>query len=260
MFMINRKLFHLFFVLIILFANIVEPFEKLNQTKMTMENYSTSDDEITTHLSLSYNLSYRTYFPENYDERNTKLPIVFFLHGVGERGENLDLVETHGIPKLIKNGKKFPFITVAPQCPFNQWWSRSEMIKSLINLVEKVVQKYDVDDSRVYITGLSMGGFGTIALANERPDLFAAALPVCGGADFSDYSNLKRLPIWFFHGSEDDEHPASYSEKIYNALKDQNKDVKLTIYDGVGHNSWDLTYDNQEIYDWLLSKENSGKK
>ena len=259
MFMINRKLFHLFFVLIILFANILEPFEKLNQTKMTMENYSTSDDEITTHLSLSYNLSYRTYFPENYDERNTKLPIVFFLHGVGERGENLDLVETHGIPKLIKNGKKFPFITVAPQCPFNQWWSRSEMIKSLINLVEKVVQKYDVDDSRVYITGLSMGGFGTIALANERPDLFAAALPVCGGADFSDYSNLKRLPIWFFHGSEDDEHPASYSEKIYNALKDQNKDVKLTIYDGVGHNSWDLTYDNQEIYDWLLSKENSGE-
>ena len=243
-----------------MFTNIVEPFEKLNQTKMTMENYSTSDDKITTHLSLSYNLPYRTYFPENYDERKTKFPIVFFLHGVGERGENLDLVETHGIPKLIKNGKKFPFITVAPQCPFNQWWSRSEMIKSLINLVEKVVQKYDVDDSRVYITGLSMGGFGTIALANERPDLFAAALPVCGGADFSDYSNLKSLPIWFFHGSEDDEHPASYSEKIYNALKDQNKDVKLTIYDGVGHNSWDLTYDNQEIYDWLLSKENSGKK
>ena len=147
MFMIDRKLFYLFFVLIILFTNIVKPFEKLNQTKMTMENYSTSDDEITTHLSLSYNLSYRTYFPENYDERKTKLPIVIFLHGVGERGENLELVETHVIPKLIKNGKNFPFITVAPQCPFNQWWSSSEMVKSLINLVGEVVQKYYADDS-----------------------------------------------------------------------------------------------------------------
>ena len=114
---------------------------------------------------------------------------------------------------------------------------------------------YNVDNRRVYVTGLSMGGYGTIALANERPDLFAAALPVCGGADFSDYSNLKGLPLWFFHGSDDDEHPASSSEKIYNALKDQNNDVKLTIYEGVGHNSWDITYDNKEIYDWLLSKE-----
>ena len=258
MFMIYRKLFHLFFVLIILFANIVEPFEKLNQTKMTMKNYSTSDDEITTHLSLSYNLSYRTYFPENYDERNTKLPIVFFLHGVGERGENLDLVETHGIPKLIKNGKKFPFITVVPQCPFNQWWSRSEMIKSLINLVEEVVQKYDVDDSRVYITGLSMGGFGTIALANERPDLFAAALAVCGGADFNNFNSLKNIPLWLLHGSDDDVHPASNSEKIYNELKDINPEVRLTIYDGVDHNSWDITYDNSDIYDWLLSKQKQG--
>jgi predicted peptidase len=184
---------------------------------------------------------------------------VLFLHGVGERGDDLDLVETHGLPKVIKSGERFPFITVAPQCPNQEWWSRAEMVKCLVYLVKKITKMYNVDSRRVYVTGLSMGGYGTIALANERADLFAAALPVCGGADFSDYSNLKSLPIWFFHGSEDDEHPASFSEKIYYALKDQNKDVKLTIYDGVGHNSWDLTYDNQEIYDWLLSKENSGE-
>ena len=208
---------------------------------------------------LPYKLSYKVYLPENYNDASTTFPLVLFLHGVGERGDDIDLVETHGLPKVMKNGKTFPFITIAPQCPNQEWWSRAEMVKCLVYLVKKIIKMYNVDNRRVYVTGLSMGGYGTIALANERPDLFAAALPVCGGADFSDYSNLKSLPIWFFHGSEDDEHPASYSEKIYNALKDQNKDVKLTIYDGVGHNSWDLTYDNQEIYDWLLSKKNSGE-
>jgi len=209
---------------------------------------------------LPYKLSYKVYLPENYNDAITAFPLVLFLHGVGERGDDLDLVETHGLPKVIKNGEKFPFITVAPQCPNLEWWSRPDMIKCLVYLLKRITKLYNVDNRRIYVTGLSMGGYGTIALANDRPDLFAAALAVCGGADFSDYSNLKGLPIWFFHGSEDDEHPASYSENIYNALKDQNTDVKLTIYDGVGHNSWDLTYDNQEIYDWLLSKENSGAK
>ena len=173
--------------------------------------------------------------------------------------KNLEDIKIHGIPRKVNEGSTFPFICIAPQCPEEGYWDRPEYVTSLINLLKEVEQKHRIDSDRIYGTGLSMGGYGTIALANERPDLFAAALPVCGGADFSDYSNLKSLPIWFFHGSEDDEHPASYSEKIYNALKDQNKDVKLTIYDGVGHNSWDLTYDNQEIYDWLLSKENSGE-
>ena len=204
---------------------------------------------------LPYKLSYKVYLPENYNDASTKFPLVLFLHGVGERGDDLDLVETHGLPKLIKNGERFPFITVAPQCPDKEWWSRAEMIKCLVQLVKKITKIYNVDDKKIYATGLSMGGYGTIALANERPDLFAAALPICGGADFSDYSNLKGLPLWFFHGSDDDEHPASFSEKIYNALKNQNNDVKLTIYEGVGHNSWDITYDNKEIYNWLLSKE-----
>ena len=155
--------------------------------------------------------------------------------------------------KLIKNNKKFPFITVAPQCPLFEWWSRPEMTNSLINLVEKVTRTYKVDKSRVYLTGMSMGGYGSIALANKRPDLFAAMISVCGGADFNNYENLKNLPIWLFHGSEDDVHPASRSEKIYNQLKDINPEIKLTIYDGIYHNSWDITYDNDNIYDWLLS-------
>ena len=117
----NRYLLPFVFCFTILFNNIVQPFENRNSPKINMKNYSTSDDKITTQLSLPYYLSYRSYFPENYEERKTKLPIVFFLHGVGERGEDLDLVEANGIPKLIKNGKNFPFITVAPQCPLFQW-------------------------------------------------------------------------------------------------------------------------------------------
>lgn len=132
------------------------------------------------------------------------------------------------------------------------------MVKSLINLVGEVVQKYDADDSKVYITGLSMGGFGTIALANERPDLFAAALAVYGGADFNNFNSLKNMPLWLLHVSDDEAYPASYSEKIYNKLKDINPEVKLTIYDGVDHNSWDITYDNSDIYKWLLSKQKQG--
>ena len=99
-----------------------------------------------------------------------------------------------------------------------------------------------------------MGGYGSIALANKRPDLFSAMISVCGGADFDNFENLRKLPIWLFHGSEDEVHPASTSEKIYNQLKDMNPKIKLTIYDGIGHNSWDVTYHNDDIYEWLLSK------
>ena len=212
------------------------------------------DDIIKTDVDLPYEISFRTYLPEGYKLGNANFPIVFFLHGVGERGNNLDLVETHGIPKLIKNNKRFPFITVAPQCPLFEWWSRPEMTNSLINLVEKVIQTYKADKSRIYLSGMSMGGYGSIALANKRPDLFAAMISVCGGADFDNFENLTKLPIWLFHGSEDDVHPASRSEKIYNQLKDINPDIKLTIYDGIDHNSWDITFDNDDIYDWLLSK------
>ncbi len=251
MFLINNKLLSLSFVLVLLFIKIVEPFENLKNTKMIMKNYSIFDDNLAALVSFPY----RIYLPKDYDGKGSKLPIVFFLHGVGERGDDLDLIEKHGIPKLIKNGKSFPFITVAPQCPPSQWWSEPKMIKSLISLVEEIFQKYDIDKSKVYITGLSMGGFGTIALANERPDFFAAALAVCGGADFNDFENLRDMPLWLLHGSDDDTHPASYSEKIYDHLKDENSEIKLTIYDGVDHNSWDITYDNPDIYDWLLSKQ-----
>ena len=212
------------------------------------------DDVVRTEVNLPYEISFRTYFPEGYELSDEKFPIVFFLHGVGERGNDLDLVETHGIPKLIKKNKKFPFITIAPQCPLFQWWSRPAMTISLINLVEQVTQTYKADKSRVYLTGLSMGGYGSIALANKRPDLFSAMISVCGGADFDNFENLKNLPAWFFHGLEDKVHPASRSEKIYNQLKDINPDIRLTIYDGIDHNSWDITYDNDDIYEWLLSK------
>ena len=98
-----------------------------------------------------------------------------------------------------------------------------------------------------------MGGYGSIALANKRPDLFAAMISVCGGADFDNFENLKKLPIWLFHGDLDQTHPVERSITIYDLLSPVNKNIKLTIYEGVGHNSWDETYANDEIYEWLLS-------
>lgn len=213
-------------------------------------------DSTESEISMVYKLKYNIYLPKDYREFDSEVPLVLFLHGVGERGDNIDHVETHGIPKLIASGKKFPFITVAPQCPMYEWWSRSEMVKSLVLLIEKLKNEYRIDYNRVYVTGLSMGGFGTIAIVNERPDLFAAAIAVCGGADFSNYNRLKEVPIWLFHGEKDDVHPVEYSQIIYDGLKNINSEVKLTVYDGIDHNSWDLTYDNEDIYKWLLAKTN----
>tara|TARA_Y100000588_G_C13774964_1_gene719839 strand:- start:346 stop:696 length:351 start_codon:yes stop_codon:yes gene_type:complete len=112
---------------------------------------------------------------------------------------------------------------------------------------------YKVNSKRVYATGLSMGGYGTLAIAKERPDLFAAILPVCGGMDTTNIYKLGNMPIWLFHGSEDSVVPVENSQKIYDLLKPKNPNIKITIYDGIGHNSWDITYNNKKIYKWLTS-------
>jgi len=204
--------------------------------------------DITVNVSLDYNI----YFPSDYNKSKDEYPLVIFLHGAGERGEDLNKVEIHGIPKLIKNGKEFPFITVAPQCPAFQWWPEPLYVKALISLTEDIIGKYNVDINRVYATGLSMGGYGTLAIGRERPDLFAALIPVCGGMDMEGMERLKNIPIWLFHGDKDKVVPVENSQMIYDTLKPMNPKMKLTIYKGVNHNSWGLTYENDDIYDWLL--------
>ena len=208
-----------------------------------------------TDVTIEVELNYLLYLPSDYSDSKKAYPLVLFLHGAGERGEDINLVEIHGIPKLINMGKELPFITIAPQCPFDRWWSDSIFVKALISLIEKTKAQYNVDDSRIYATGLSMGGYGTLAIAIERPDLFSGIIPICGGGDLKKIGRLKDMPVWFFHGDADTVVPVENSTKIYDILKPINDNVKITIYEDVGHDSWTQTYDNNDIYEWLLSQK-----
>jgi len=207
-----------------------------------------------TDVTIEVELNYLLYLPSDYSYSKKVYPLVLFLHGAGERGEDINFVEVHGIPKLIKMGKEFPFITIAPQCPFDRWWSDKVFVKALISLIEKTKTQYNVDDSRIYATGLSMGGYGTLAIAMERPDLFSGIIPICGGGDLNKIGRLEHMPIWLFHGDADTVVPVENSTKIYDVLKPINKNIKITIYEDVGHDSWTETYENNDLYEWLLNQ------
>lgn len=201
-------------------------------------------------------LNYLLELPEDYEENSyTAIPLLLFLHGMGERGNDLSMLNNNGIPKLISEGRKFPFITVMPQCPETSFWT--EESKSLKMLIDDLIENYNVDKNRIYITGLSMGGYGTYEMLSRYPDLFAAAIPICGGIG-SMYTRmnllqLKDIPLWIFHGKIDDVVPVKESEDIYKALTSIGaKDLHITIYPDLNHDSWTRTYANHEVYNFLL--------
>jgi predicted peptidase len=195
-------------------------------------------------------LPYLLYLPKDYKQQKS-LPLVMFLHGAGERGDNLDLVKIHGIPKRIEEGQEFPFIAVSPQCPEDSWWTRE--LEPLKLLLDTLIKTYKVDKKRIYLTGLSMGGFGTFHLAGLYPKYFAAIAPICGGGHGSFAENLKNIPTWVFHGDADTIVPIQESQRMVNAIKRAGGKAKFTIYKGVGHDSWTQTYNNPKFYEWLLS-------
>jgi predicted peptidase len=198
---------------------------------------------------LNHTLNYWLYLPDDYNQKpRQRWPLLLFLHGSGERGTNLTTVLKHGPPKLAHEGKKFPFIIISPQCPTNQWWSAPDLNR----LLDNVTAKYRADKDRVYLTGLSMGGYGTWTLAATNPDRFAALAPICGGGDPAIAPRLRHIPIWVFHGAKDKAVPVKKSIEMVDALKAVGADVKLTIYPEAQHDSWTQTYDNPAFYDWLL--------
>ncbi|MDU1892195.1 MAG: prolyl oligopeptidase family serine peptidase [Dysgonomonas sp.] len=203
----------------------------------------------TSHKIVINEMNYLLYLPDGYDADSTQWPMMVFLHGVGECGDDVDKIKVHGPPKLIEQGKKFPFIVVSPQAPERGW--RPDFIRKLIlNLSEN----YRVDSDRIYLTGLSMGGFGTWQTAQSYPEMFAAILPICGGGSPDRVYGLQHMPVWCFHGDSDDVVNISNSQKMIDALKPlNNPNVKFTVYPGVKHDSWTQTYSNDEIYDWMLS-------
>jgi len=191
---------------------------------------------------------YLLYLPE--DSSTAKpWPLVLFLHGAGERGADLELVKKHGIPKLVAAGKAFPFIAVSPQCPPDIWWD-TEVLAALL---DDLAARYPVDPDRVYVTGLSMGGFGTWELLARYPDRFAAAAPICGGGIPHLAKRFTHVPVWAFHGAKDPVVPLRESQEMVDALKAGGADVQFTVYPDAQHDSWTETYDNPAFYQWLLS-------
>lgn len=188
--------------------------------------------------------------PPGYDAKSgTKYPLLLFLHGSGERGSDLRLAATHGPLRYVRDGHTLPFLIVVPQCPSGERWQPAR----LGALLDEIAAKYPVDTKRVYLTGLSMGGFGTWELALEYPERFAAIAPICGGGDPADASRLTSLPVWNFHGAKDVMVPITLSEEMIAALKASGaKEVDFTIYPNAGHDAWTETYNNPALYEWLL--------
>jgi predicted peptidase len=206
---------------------------------------------------ITVRLNYLLFLPEGYSaEGDKKWPLMLFLHGAGERGSDINKVKVHGPPKIVERRKDFPFIVISPQCPANSWWRPYE----LMALLDEIEGKYNVDKDRVYLTGLSMGGFGTWDLASQYPQHFAAIAPICGGGNPAQARRLKDLPAWVFHGDADRVVPVALSDEMVEALKKAGADVKYTRYEGIDHDSWTKSYANEELYQWMLSHKRGEKK
>lgn len=198
-------------------------------------------------------MGYFTWLPKG-EKPADGWPLLVFLHGAGERGSDLELIKKHGPPKLAGTKPELDsFFMIAPQCPQGRWWD-TVAVKELI---DKTVAGQPVDPKRIYITGISMGGFATWSLLKEHPDLMAAAIPICGGGDPASVSKFKTVPIWTFHGDKDEAVPFQKSVDMVEALKKVDGNIKFTEYPGVRHDSWTQTFDNPEIYAWLLKHRKS---
>lgn len=220
--------------------------KKIAKTKTPGQHPQAFETTITKTVGCRYLL----FLPEGYGQKQQSWPLILFLHGAGQRGDNLEQVKLHGPPKIVESDKDFPFIVVSPQCPADDWWSYH--IDTLINLLDHIASQYDVDTKRIYLTGLSMGGYGAWDLSTKYPDRFAAVAPICGGGSLSAAFRLKDLPIWAFHGAKDELVSVKSSEDMVNTINACGGNAKLSIYPDAGHDSWTETYNNKELYDWFL--------
>lgn len=200
---------------------------------------------------LPHALDYLAYLPSSYDKDTAKKwPLVIFLHGSGERGNQLNLVRKNGLPFELDRRADTPYVMIAPQCPANERWN----VTVLDALLTDLLKNYRIDEKRVIITGLSLGGFGSWAWACEHPERFAGVIPVCGGIDPAKTGALKGMPIWAFHGDKDKAVPFERGKAAADAARQNGADVKFTVYPGVGHNSWEKAYAEPELDGWILAR------
>ncbi len=209
-----------------------------------------SEMEVVTSETLKYYL----YYPMNYEvDPEEKFPLLLFLHGGGESAPNLKSVHRNGPPKLISGGKKFPFLILAPQNPEEKMWWNTRAVNQLL---DSVIATNKVDPNRIDLTGLSRGGGAAWEMAVQYPDKFAALAVVCGmtPVPYASWIN-KNMPIKVFHGDQDKSIPISESIEMVAKLREMGYQVDFTVYEGVGHNSWDRAYGNNELYDWFLAQK-----
>lgn len=197
-------------------------------------------------------INYLLYLPEDY-EAGKKSACLLFLHGRGESNGPLSLVKKWGPPRLLDQGVKLPYIVVSPQCPKQPAsWSQAEQQSHLVKLLDHIEKTYAVDQGRVYLTGLSMGGGGSWRLLATHPDRFAAVAPVCGRTNTADAEKLKDVPIWVWHGLKDTVIRPSESQTMVDAIRAVGgKKIIYTTLEGIGHNSWSATYASPELYQWF---------
>ena len=174
--------------------------------------------------------------------------MVLFLHGSGAAGNDIARVRHDGLPRRLEEKGALPFVVIAPQSPTGGW-----DVNALNSVLDRILESYRVDQERVYLTGLSMGGYGAWQMGAMHPERFAAIAPICGGGDVRWGKSLSRAPIWAFHGDQDKVTPPSESIAMVEAVRRAGGDVKFTVYKGVGHNAWTRTYDDPAFYSWLLS-------
>jgi predicted peptidase len=203
-------------------------------------------------VTVPVDIRYLEALPAGYDQNAEKRwPLVIFLHGSGERGDELKKVTRHGPPRLVAEGRTFPFVLVSPQCPPGQWWD----LTALDRWLDEVVRNYKVDTERVYLTGLSMGGFGTWGWAQRTPERFAAIVPVCGGGEPAQAARLKDLPVWAFHGAKDPTVALAKTEEMIAGIQAAGGAPRVTVYPEAAHDSWTQAYANEELYVWMLAQK-----
>lgn len=223
-------------------------------------------------------LQYRILYPENM-KKGKAYPLVLFLHGAGERGTDNQKQLTHGAKLFLdqKNRKKYPAIVIFPQCPPDVMWTNRTKVKSeeeedwifkfptesgttkpaymVDQLVNKILQNENIDQKRIYIMGLSMGGIGTLEFLYRWPDKYTAAAVICGGHNPDLITKYSNIPIWFFHGGKDDVVPGKYSKLVYDEQKKYNAESKYTLYPEANHNSWDQAFAEPDLLKWIFSKK-----
>jgi len=201
-------------------------------------------------VEFSIDYKYLLHIPKNEElMKDGKFPLIVFLHGAGERGSDVELVKVHGPPKIVENQPKFPFAVFSPQCKEGEMWDPV----TLDILLDWIIKEHPIDENRVYLTGLSMGGRGTWDWAMYRPERFSAIAPICGWGNVFVSHKLKELPVWVFHGALDNVVPIKESNDLVNALKDQGSTlVKYSVYADADHDSWTKTYNNPKLYEWFL--------